>query len=94
MGTVMAFQFGPQLLLLPWTGDAAAFDAPVRQTFVAELLGDVDLSNAIARNATSFNAARMVGPTVAGLTIAAICRRPYARSCSIRAATTAAGCSC
>ena len=120
VGVVMALQFGPQLLLLPWTGFAAdhfnqrklliitqaamgsvalvlgaltvagvvqlwevyllaflqgcaaAFDAPVRQTFVAELVGDADLPNAIALNSSSFNAARMVGPAVAGLTIAAI----------------------
>ena len=120
LGTVMALQFGPQLLLLPWTGfaadhynqrklliatqatmavlalslglltitgvvqlwhvyvfaflsgSAAAFDAPVRQTFVAELVGDEDLSNAVALNSTSFNAARMIGPAVAGLVIASV----------------------
>jgi len=54
------------------SGTAAAFDAPVRQTFVAELVGDEDLHNAVALNSTSFNAARMVGPAVAGVTIAAI----------------------
>ncbi|MDE1996731.1 MAG: MFS transporter, partial [Rhizobiaceae bacterium] len=118
VGTVMALQFGPQLLLLPWTGFAAdyfnqrkllvvtqgimgalalllgvltltgivqlwhvyvfallfgcatAFDSPVRQTFVAELVGDQDLPNAIALNSTSFNAARMVGPAVSGFLIA------------------------
>ena len=53
-------------------GSAAAFDAPVRQTFVAELVGDEDLPNAVALNSSSFNAARMMGPAVAGLTIAAI----------------------
>lgn len=120
VGIVMALQFGPQLLLLPWTGFAAdhynqrkllmitqglmgalalvlglltltgivqlwhvylfaflsgcasAFDAPVRQVFVAELVGEKDLSNAIALNSTSFNAARMIGPAVAGLTIASV----------------------
>jgi MFS family permease len=51
-------------------GCAAAFDAPVRQTFVAELVGDEVLPNAIALNSTSFNAARMVGPAIAGLVIA------------------------
>ena len=98
VGTVMALQYGPQLLLLPWTGFAAdhlnqrklllatqatmgvlalvlgiltvtgfvqlwhvyafaflfgcaaAFDAPVRQTFVGELVGEADLSNAVALN--------------------------------------------
>jgi MFS family permease len=53
-------------------GSAAAFDAPVRQTFVAELVGDRDLHNAVALNSTSFNAARMIGPGVSGLVIAAI----------------------
>jgi MFS family permease len=118
VGIVMALQFGPQLLLMPWTGFAAdhfnqrrlliatqaamgvlalilgiltvsglvqlwhvyafaflfgcsaAFDAPVRQTFVAELVGDADLPNAIALNSTTFNAARMIGPAVAGIVIA------------------------
>ncbi|MBI1218295.1 MAG: MFS transporter [Rhodobacteraceae bacterium] len=53
-------------------GSAAAFDAPVRQVFVAELVGDEDLHNAVALNSTSFNAARMIGPAVSGLVIAAI----------------------
>ncbi|MCX4162394.1 MULTISPECIES: MFS transporter [Paraburkholderia] len=120
VGTVMALQFGPQLLLLPWTGYAAdhynqrklliatqatmgalalalglltvtgivqlwhvyvfaflfgcaaAFDAPVRQTFVTELVGDADLPNAVALNSTSFNAARMIGPAASGLVIASV----------------------
>ncbi len=120
VGVVMALQFGPQLLLLPWTGfaadhfnqrklliatqaamgalalalglltvagavqlwhvyifaflfgSAAAFDAPVRQTFVTALVGDEDLHNAVALNSTSFSAARMIGPAVSGLVIAAI----------------------
>jgi MFS family permease len=120
VGTVMALQFGPQLLLLPWTGLAAdhldrrklllatqgamgvlalglglltiaglvqlwhvylfalllgcvsAFDAPARQTFVSELVGKADLSNAVALNSTSFNAARLIGPAIAGVLIAAI----------------------
>jgi MFS family permease len=120
VGIVMALQFGPQLLLMPWSGYAAdhfnqrrllmatqatmgalslilglltvtglvqlwhvyvfaflfgcsaALDAPVRQTFVAELVGERDLSNAIGLNSTSFNAARMIGPAVAGLVIASV----------------------
>lgn len=52
------------------SGSAAALDAPVRQTFVAEMVGDADLPNAVALNATSFNAAQMIGPAVAGLLIA------------------------
>jgi MFS family permease len=120
VGTVMALQFGPQMLLLPWTGwvadhvdqrklmmvtqaamgvlalalgaltiagivalwqvyvfaflfgCASAFDAPVRQTFVAQLVGDADLPNAVALNSTSFNGARMIGPACAGLLIAGV----------------------
>jgi MFS family permease len=54
------------------SGSAAALDAPVRQTFVAEMVGDTDLPNAVALNATSFNAAQMIGPAVAGLLIARV----------------------
>jgi MFS family permease len=53
-------------------GCASAFDAPTRQTFVAELVGTKDLSNAVGLNSTSFQAARMIGPAVAGLLIAGI----------------------
>jgi len=53
-------------------GSAAALDAPVRQTFVAELVGDAHLPNAVALNSTSFNAARMIGPALAGLLIAKV----------------------
>jgi len=53
-------------------GCVTAFDAPARQTFVAELVSDSLLSNAVALNSTSFNAARMVGPAIAGLLIAGI----------------------
>jgi MFS family permease len=49
------------------SGSAAALDAPVRQTFVAEMVGDADLPNAVALNSTSSNAAQMIGPAVAGL---------------------------
>lgn len=53
-------------------GCVTAFDAPARQTFVSELVGETDLSNAVALNSTSFNAARMIGPAVAGVLIAAV----------------------
>src|SRR5688572_9885992 len=120
VGFVMALQFGPSLLLLPFTGFAAdhfdrrrllilsqslqavlalvlgllvvtgrielwhvyalallqgcvtAFDAPARQTFVAELVSDRNLSNAVALNSTSFQAGRMAGPALAGLLIALV----------------------
>jgi MFS family permease len=50
-------------------GCVAAFDAPARQTFVSELVGEADLSNAVALNSTSFNAARLIGPAIAGILI-------------------------
>jgi MFS family permease len=53
-------------------GCVSAFDAPARQTFVGELVGDEDLVNAVALNSTSFNAARMAGPAIAGLAIASV----------------------
>jgi MFS family permease len=54
------------------SGSAAALDAPVRQTFVAEMVGDSDLPNAVALNSASFNTAQMIGPAVAGLLIAKV----------------------
>ena len=53
-------------------GCASAFDAPARQTFVAELVSEADLPNAVGLNSTSFNAARMIGPAVAGVLVAAV----------------------
>jgi MFS family permease len=53
-------------------GCAAAFDSPARQTFVAELVDDDLLPNAVGLNSTSFNAARMIGPAIAGSLIAAV----------------------
>lgn len=120
VGIVIGLQFGPQILLLPFTGYAAdrldrrkllfvtqaalaalafglgvlviggavalwhvyvfafllgcvtAFDMPARQTFVSELVSDEQLANAVALNSTSFNAARMIGPAVAGIVIASV----------------------
>lgn len=53
-------------------GVAAAFDMPARQAFVGELVPDSHLSNAVGLNSASFNGARMIGPGIAGLLIAAI----------------------
>ena len=53
-------------------GCAAAFDSPARQTFVAELVEERFLPNAVALNSTSFNAARMIGPAIAGGLIAGV----------------------
>ena len=120
LGLVVALQFAPQALLLPWTGwavdhldrrhllfatqsimgllalglglltvsgfarewqvdvfafllgCASAFDAPARQTFVVDMVGEDDLSNAVALNAASFHGSRLVGPALAGLLIAVV----------------------
>ncbi len=52
-------------------GIAAVFDAPARQSFVSEIVDADDLSNAVGLNSASFNVARIVGPAVAGVMIAA-----------------------
>ncbi|MBI5538237.1 MAG: MFS transporter [Deltaproteobacteria bacterium] len=52
-------------------GTANAFDAPVRQAFVNELVDRQDLGNAIALNALMFNAAVVIGPAVGGVVYAA-----------------------
>jgi len=49
-----------------------AFDLPARQSFLVELVGKEDLSNAIALNSAAFNSARIFGPAVAGILVAAM----------------------
>ncbi|MGA7565713.1 MAG: MFS transporter [Terriglobales bacterium] len=54
-------------------GAVNAFDMPARQAFVIEMVEDHgDLGNAIALNSSLVNAARLIGPSVAGLLIAAV----------------------
>ena len=53
-------------------GVVTAFDTPARQTFVSDLVPIEELSNAVALNSASFNAARLVGPAVAGVLIALV----------------------
>lgn len=53
-------------------GVATAFDNPTRQAFVSELVPRERLVNAVGLNSASFNAARLIGPGVAGLLIAAV----------------------
>ncbi|HEX6135665.1 MAG TPA: MFS transporter [Longimicrobiales bacterium] len=61
------------LLLMAVLGAANGFDIPARQSFLIEMVGDRDdLPNAIALNSSIFNAARLVGPAIAGFAIAAI----------------------
>ena len=58
---VLAFVFGV----------GTAFDAPARQSFVSEMVEPELLTNAVGLNSASFNAARIVGPALAGVLIAA-----------------------
>ncbi|WP_308800249.1 MFS transporter [Agromyces silvae] len=53
-------------------GIVTAVDNPARQTFVSDLVSGRDMSNAVALNSASFNAARMIGPAVAGLLIVVV----------------------
>lgn len=57
------------LILAVLLGIANAFDAPTRQSFVVEMVGREDLLNAIALNSSMFNAARILGPAIAGVLI-------------------------
>lgn len=51
-------------------GCFSALDVPVRQSFVPELVGDDRVGNAVALNSLTFNLARIVGPSIAGVLIA------------------------
>jgi len=53
-------------------GISSAVDAPIRQSFVPELVGKEDLPNAIGLNSVNFNAGRLIGPAAAGLLIGAV----------------------
>lgn len=51
-------------------GLANALDMPTRQALVADMVGKADVVNAVALNSAAFNAARIVGPGIAGVLIA------------------------
>ncbi len=53
-------------------GAFSAVDAPVRQSFVVEMVGPSHLTNAVAMNSMIFNLARVVGPAVSGVLITAV----------------------
>ena len=53
-------------------GVVNAFDIPARQSFLVEMVGRDDLMNAIALNSSMVNGARVVGPAIAGLLVAAV----------------------
>jgi hypothetical protein len=56
------------------TGTAQAFGGPAYQSLIPSLVGTKDLTNAIALNSIQFNVARMLGPLLAGATLAALKR--------------------
>lgn len=53
-------------------GVGSAFDVPARQSFVSEMVGPDDLTNAVGLNSASFNLARVIGPALSGVLIAAL----------------------
>ena len=60
------------LVLATVLGIASAFDIPMRQSFIVEMVGKDDLMNAIALNSSLFNGARVIGPAIAGFLIGAL----------------------
>lgn len=67
-GTVQVWMIMVLAVLL---GCVNAIEMPVRQAFAVEMVGREDVVNAVILNSALFNSARVVGPAVAGLTIAA-----------------------
>jgi MFS family permease len=63
-------EIGHVYLLALVAGLVGAIEMPVRQAFVADLVPRDDLVNAIALSSTSFNLSRVIGPAIAGVTIA------------------------
>lgn len=51
-------------------GIASAIDAPIRQSFTAEIVGHSDVANAVSLNSANFNVGRLVGPALSGILIA------------------------
>lgn len=64
------------LVLAALLGCATAVDGPVRQAFVVEMVGPDLVGPGVALNSVTFNSARIVGPSVAGLLIAAVGTAP------------------
>jgi len=56
-------------IVVAFLGLVNAFDVPTRQSFVVEMVGRDDLNNAIALNSLLFNAARIIGPVIAGFLV-------------------------
>ena len=69
LGTIQWWHIAIMAFLL---GTANAFDGPTRHAFVVEMVGRNELMNAIALNSAMFNTARIVGPALAGIILAAV----------------------
>jgi len=71
---IAARQISVQLLMVfaAGVGLVSAFDVPARQTFIVQMVGPEDLPSAIALNSSIFNAARVIGPAVAGSLLGAV----------------------
>jgi MFS family permease len=67
-------------VVVPWEvyviaalyGTVNAFDMPIRQSFTVEMVGQEDVTSAVALNSSVFNGTRIVGPAVAGILIATV----------------------
>ncbi len=68
-GTIQVWEI---FLLAFFLGICNAFDIPARQSFLVEMVGRDELMNAIALNSSMFNGARIVGPAIAGILVAAL----------------------
>jgi MFS family permease len=68
-GNIQVWQI---FVLAALLGIVNAFDIPARQAFLVEMVGRDDLINAIALNSSMFNGARIIGPAIAGILVAAI----------------------
>lgn len=69
-------QYWHILVLAALLGVANALDMPARQAFYVDMVDREDLLNAIALNSSVFNGARIIGPAVSGLLIAALGEAP------------------
>jgi MFS family permease len=65
-------QIGHVFVLATLLGVVNAFDIPARQAFLVDMVGKDDLISAIALNSSMVNGARIVGPAVAGVLVAAV----------------------
>ncbi len=70
--TTNTVQLWQVYVLAACLGMVAAVDNPIRQTFVLEMVGPENLSNAVTLNSVMLNGARIIGPAIAGLLIATV----------------------